>query len=81
VVALERGVRRAAALYLQPDTVPLMDGAVLARAMAEPEAAWASPIGFGDQWRGHPVVGVTPAFVTLGGRRMPMEGRVFAAEE
>ncbi len=68
-------------VYLQPDTVPLMDGAVLARVMAEPEAAWASPIGFGDQWRGHPVVGVTPAFATLGGRRAPMEGRVFAAEE
>lgn len=67
-------------VYLQPDTVPLMDGAVLARVMAEPEAAWASPIGFGDQWRGHPVVGVTEAFATLGGRRAPMEGRVFAAE-
>jgi len=68
-------------VYLQPDTVPLLDGAVLARVMAEPEAAWASPIGFGDQWRGHPVVGVTPAFATLGGRRAPMEGRVFSAEE
>ena len=67
-------------VYLQPDTVPLMDGAVLARVMAEPEAAWASPIGFGDQWRGHPVVGVTEAFATLGGRRAPMEGRVFTAE-
>ncbi len=68
-------------VYLQPDTVPLMDGAILARVMAEPEAAWASPIGFGDQWRGHPVVGVTAGFVTLGGRRAPSEGRVFAAEE
>ncbi len=68
-------------VYLQPDTVPLMDGAVMARVMAEPEAVWASPIGFGDQWRGHPVVGVTAAFVTQGGRRAPMEGRIFAAEE
>ena len=68
-------------VYLQPDTVPLMDGAILARVLAEPEAAWASPIGFGDQWRGHPVVGVTAAFVTLGGRRAPMQGRVFIAEE
>lgn len=68
-------------VYLQPDTVPLMDGAVMARVMAEPEAVWASPIGFGDQWRGHPVVGVTAAFVTHGGRRVPMEGRIFAAEE
>ncbi len=67
-------------VYLQPDTVPLLDGAVLARVMAEKEAAWASPIGFGDQVTGHPVVGVAPDFVTQGGRRAP-EGRVFAAEQ
>lgn len=65
------------AVYLQLDTVPLLDGAVLARVLAEPEAAWASPIGFGDQWRGYPVVGVTSAFVTHGGRRAPSEGRLF----
>ena len=67
-------------VYLQPDTVPLLDGPSLTRVMAEPEAAWASPIGFGDQFRGYPVVGVAPEFVTQGGRRRP-EGRVFAAEE
>ena len=63
-----------AAVYLQPDTVPLLDGAVMARVMGEGEAAWASPLGFGDQWRGHPVVGVAPAFVTWGGRRDVIEG-------
>lgn len=68
------------AVYLQPDTVPLMAGSVLDRVMAEPEAVWASPIGFGDQWRGHPVVGVAPAFVTQGGRRAPAQGRAFEAE-
>ena len=70
-----------AAVYLQPDTVPLLDGAVMARVMGEGEAAWASPLGFGDQWRGHPVVGVAPAFVTWGGRRDVIEGRVFGAED
>jgi len=68
-------------VYLQPDTVPLLDGAILARVMAEPEAAWASPIGFGDQWRGHPMVGVSPEFVTQGGRRAPASGQVFTAED
>jgi len=68
-------------VYLQPDTVPLLDGAILARVAAEPEAVWVSPIGFGDQWRGYPVIGVSPAFVTFGGRRAPETGRVFAAEE
>ncbi|GAC1340724.1 MAG: FtsX-like permease family protein [Acetobacteraceae bacterium] len=68
-------------VYLQPDTVPLLDGAILARVMAEPEAAWASPIGFGDSWHGHPVIGVAPDFVTRAGARTPATGRVFAAEE
>ena len=62
-------------VYLQPDTVPLLDGAVVARVMAEPEAAWASPIAFGDAWHGHPIVGVAPAFVVLGGRRALAGGR------
>ncbi len=69
------------AVYLQPDTVPLMDGAILDRVMAEPEVVWASPIGFGDQWHGHPIVGVTPAFVTQGGRRPLTDGTAFAAED
>ncbi len=63
-------------VYLQPDTVTLMDGAILARIMAEPEAAWASPIGFGDQWRGHPILGVSEALITQGGRRSVIEGRL-----
>lgn len=68
-------------VYLQPDTVPLLDGAILARVMAEPEILWASPVGFGDQWRGHPVVGVTAAFLTRGGQRALAAGRVFGAEQ
>ena len=67
-------------VYLQPDTVPLVDGAVLARVAAEPEAAWSSPIGFGDAWQGRPIVGVTPDFVTFGGRRVPAEGRGFQTD-
>lgn len=70
-----------AAVYLQPDAIPLMEGDVLARVMAEPEAVWASPIGFGDQFHGHPVVGVAPAFITRGGARSPVPGRVFEAED
>ena len=68
-------------IYLQPDTVPLLDGATLARVVADPEAAWTSPIAFGDAWHGRPIVGVASAFVALGGRRAPAEGRVFAMED
>ncbi len=69
-----------AAVYLQPDALPLLDAATTGRVLAEGEAAWASPIGFGDAWHGHPVVGVAPDFVTQGGRRAPASGRVFGLE-
>ncbi|ONG54280.1 hypothetical protein BKE38_10595 [Pseudoroseomonas deserti] len=68
------------AIYLQPDVVPLLPGAVLQRLQADTDVAWLSPIGFGDRWGSHPVVGVAPAFLTLGGRRPLAEGRAFAAE-
>ena len=68
-------------VYLQPDTVPLLDGAVLSRVMADPDVAWASPVGFGDQFRGMPIVGVGPDFLTQGGRRQAAEGRLFATEK
>ncbi len=70
-----------AAVYLQPEAVPLLDPAVTARVLAEPEAVWSSPIGFGDSWRGHPVVGVGPAFLTRAGTRRLAAGRGFEAEE
>lgn len=66
-------------VFLRPEAVPLMPGETLARLMAEPGIRWASPIGFGDSWRGHPIVGVTAAFVTRGGRRALAEGRPFGA--
>ena len=67
-------------VYLQPDTVPLMDGAQLSKVMADPDVLWASPIGFGDQFRGMPIVGVAPDFITQGGQRAVIEGRSFAEE-
>lgn len=70
-----------AAVYLQPETVPLLEPALVGRVLAEPEALWASPIGFGDSWRGHPVVGVAPAFLLRAGTRTLAKGRAFAAEE
>ena len=51
------------AVYLQPAAIGLVPPAVLAELERTRTAKFASPIGFGDSWRGHPVVGVTPAFV------------------
>jgi putative ABC transport system permease protein len=68
-----------AAIYLRPGTVPLLDPQVTARALSEPHARIAAPLGFGDNVRGAPVVGTVPAFAEYlsGGLQ---EGRVFAAE-
>lgn len=68
-------------VYLQPTALPLLPGDVLGKLENDPRAAWAAPIGFGDSWRGLPVVGTTTAFLTLGGRRMPAAGRWFDADD
>ena len=66
-----------AAIYLRPGTLPLMDGATVARVLGEPRAQFAAPIAFGDSFHGSPVVGTIPAFVEhLSGSLA--EGRMFA---
>jgi putative ABC transport system permease protein len=68
-----------AAIYLRPGTVPLLDPAVTAAALADPHARIAAPLGFGDSIHGLPIVGTVPAFVEhlSGGLQ---QGRLFAAE-
>jgi putative ABC transport system permease protein len=66
-------------VYLQPAALPLLPGEVLARLGGEPGIAWAAPIGFGDNWRGMPIVGTTAEFATRGGRLPLAQGRPFAA--
>lgn len=65
------------AVYLQPAAIGLVPPAVLAELDRERGVRMASPIGFGDSWHGHPVVGVTPQFVTHLASGSPTEGRVF----
>lgn len=66
-----------AAIYLRPGTVPLLVPEMTAKALAEPHARIAAPLGFGDNIDGAPIVGTVPAFVThLSGGLA--EGRVFA---
>ena len=65
-------------VYLQAQAIPLLDGAVLAKAAQAPGIAYAAPIAFGDHWQGHAIVGTTADFALRGGRLAPSEGRVFA---
>ena len=66
-----------AAIYLKPGLVPLLDGADAAKVMSDPHTKIAAPIGFGDHFKGEPVVGTIGAFVEhlSGGLR---EGNLFA---
>ena len=65
------------AVYLQAAAIGLVPPEILAELGQERAVKLASPIGFGDSWRGHPVVGVTPQFVThLADGALP-QGRAF----
>lgn len=65
-------------VFLQIAAIDLLPPGVLAELTAERSARLVSPIGFGDSFDGHPVVGVTPAFATHLARGTPAEGRAFA---
>ncbi|MGY2048262.1 FtsX-like permease family protein [Methylobacterium sp. JK268] len=67
------------AVFLQPAPLPLAPGEVLARLSRDPRVAWAAPIGFGDSYGGHPIIGTTTRLVTGTGGGVH-EGRIFAAE-
>lgn len=64
-------------VYLQPASLDLVPGAVLAELTAHESVALAAPLAFGDSWRGHPVVGTIPAFLD---HLAPLaEGRAFGS--
>ena len=67
-------------VYLQPEALPLIDGAILNRLAADPRVAAFSPIAFGDIVKGYPVVGTTLPFATRWGRVAVAEGRMYRAE-
>lgn len=67
-------------VYLQPEALPLMDGAILRTLGSDPRVKAYAPIAFGDVFRGYPIVGTTTAFATRWGRLAAREGRIFSAE-
>lgn len=68
------------AIYLQPDALPLIDGALLNELARDERVRSAAPIAYADQARGYPIVGTTAAFAGRWGRLAPREGRLFARE-
>src|SRR5262245_25000876 len=67
-------------IYLQPEALPLLDGAILNRIAASAGVRDFAPLAFGDLIHGHPVIGTTTSFASRWGRLAPAEGRMFAAE-
>jgi putative ABC transport system permease protein len=68
-----------AAVYLQPSSIPLIDGPTYAQVANHPNAELVAPLAFGDSYENSPVVGSTPAFVEYLSDGLA-EGRVFATE-
>lgn len=68
-----------AAVYLQAADMALVDGKTYDRIANHPNTVLAAPIGFGDSWKGAPVIGTTGQFVThLAGELA--EGHIFTNE-
>lgn len=65
-------------VYLNPTAVELLDPAVTRALLAEPQADFVAPIGFGDNIDGAPVVGTIAPFVEHLSQGLA-EGRSFAA--
>ena len=65
-------------VYLRLQSIPLVDGAVLAKATVAKGVRYAAPIAFGDNHLGHPIVGTIAAFAARGGALAPSSGRLFA---
>ena len=65
------------AVYLQPGTLDLLPGRDLALLSRDERVAFASPIGFGDSWRGYPIVGVTADLVRHLAKGGELEGAAF----
>lgn len=63
-------------VYLDPTAVELLDPSVTAQLLAEPQADFVAPIGFGDTIEGDPVVGTVAAFVEHLSNGLA-EGRMF----
>ncbi|HVL20301.1 MAG TPA: FtsX-like permease family protein [Amaricoccus sp.] len=50
-------------VFLQPAPLTLVSGRVLKALSEDPRVAFAAPVGFGDSFLGHPLVGTTAEFV------------------
>lgn len=66
-------------VFLQPAPLPLVSGDLLLDLQDDPRVAWAAPVGFGDFYRGYPLIGTTTRLISETAPVMA-EGGTFARE-
>lgn len=54
-------------VFLQPSPLTLIPGAVLKSLSEDPRVEFAAPVGFGDSYRSHQIVGTTAEFIAKSG--------------
>ncbi len=64
-------------VFLQTAPLTLMPGTVLKALAEDPRVEWAAPVGFGDSYRGLPIIGTTQEFLSDKGRKPLAEGHGF----
>lgn len=64
-------------VYLRPTAVELLPASVSQQVLTDPNATFAAPIGFGDSYHHHPVIGTTAEFTLHLGDGLS-DGRIFA---
>lgn len=67
-------------IFLRPTAVELLDPEIVAKALTDPRAEYAAPLGFGDNVQGLQIVGTIAAFADRLSAGL-QEGRHFAAHE
>lgn len=67
-------------IFLQPSSVELLDGDIVASIMQNPRVEYAAPVAFGDSLEGYSVIGTIPQFVERLSEGLA-EGRMFATHE
>ncbi len=65
-------------VYLQAAPIPLIDGRILCELQNNKHVQYAAPIGFGDSYKGYPVVGTVAAMADLAGQRPLSAGKLFS---
>jgi len=64
-------------IFLQPSPLTLLPGETLKTLSEDPRVEFAAPVGFGDSFRGHQIIGTTAEFIEKSGFGIT-EGRNFA---